>query len=75
MFKYVRSLVEKIKSSEKGQGMVEYALIIAFVAGIAILVLNPDDEDSLYGIINNAFGNAGEAVNQSSEQLQEGMGN
>ena len=40
MVDYVKKLISKLKKSEKGQGMVEYALIIAFVAAIAIFVLN-----------------------------------
>ena len=37
MFKYIYNFIDKLKSkfSQKGQGMIEYALIIAFVAGIA----------------------------------------
>ena len=39
MFTYIKSLVEKIKSSEKGQGMVEYALIIGLIAVAAVVIL------------------------------------
>lgn len=60
---YIRSLIQKIKDSEKGQGMVEYALIIAFVAAIAILVLSGD---GLGGAVSNAFTNACDMVEQAN---------
>ena len=62
---YIKGLVQKIKSSEKGQGMVEYALIIAFVAAIAIMVFN---DEGLGGVIGGAFSNASDMVNQAGEQ-------
>lgn len=63
LFKYVRSLVEKIKSSQKGQGMVEYALIIAFVAVIAITVFgDTEDETTIGGAVNAAFDNAANQI-------------
>ena len=64
MLNYIKGLVQKIKSSEKGQGMVEYALIIAFVAAIAIMVFN---DDGLGGVIGNAFNNASDMVSQAGE--------
>ena len=60
--KYIDKLVKKIKGSEKGQGMVEYALIIAFVAAIAIVALN----NGLGTAISNAFGSAQEAVTSAA---------
>lgn len=60
--KFIDKLVKKIKSSEKGQGMVEYALIIAFVAAIAIVALN----NGLMQTIENAFAGASSAVNSAS---------
>ena len=65
MLNYIKGLVQKIKSSEKGQGMVEYALIIAFVAAIAIMVFN---EDGLGGVIGNAFSNASDMVSSAGER-------
>ena len=62
---YIKCLVQKIKSSEKGQGMVEYALIIAFVAAIAILVLS---NDGLGGAVSSAFNNASEMINSANER-------
>lgn len=63
MFSYINKLINKIKKSEKGQGMVEYALIIAFVAAIAIYVLNT----GLRGGVEKAFENASNAVTSASD--------
>ena len=68
MFTYINSLIQKIKSSEKGQGMVEYALIIAFVAAIAIFVLS---NDGLGGAVGNAFSNASDMVESANEAVQD----
>ncbi|MBR2733586.1 MAG: Flp family type IVb pilin [Selenomonadaceae bacterium] len=54
MIKYIQKLMDKLKKSEKGQGMVEYALIIAFVAAIAIYVLNNGLKDAVKGSFDNA---------------------
>ena len=64
LIKYISSLVEKIKSSEKGQGMVEYALIIAFVAAIAIWALS---DSGLGGAVGSAFDNASDMVEQAND--------
>ena len=68
MFNYIRRLAEKIKSSEKGQGMVEYALIIAFVAAIAIWALS---DDGLGGAVNSAFENAGSQIESANSAANE----
>ena len=62
MFSYIQKLIDKVKKSEKGQGMVEYALIIAFVAAIAIFVLN----GKLGTSIDNAFTSASEEVTSAT---------
>lgn len=62
MFKYINELIKKLKASEKGQGMVEYALIIAFVAAIAIVALNNGLGDAITG----AFTQASNAVTAAS---------
>ena len=62
MLQYIDKLIKKLKASEKGQGMVEYALIIAFVAAIAIFVLN----GGLRGAVNSAFDQASSAVNSAA---------
>lgn len=64
MFKYINKLIEKVKKSEKGQGMVEYALIIAFVAAVAIFALG---DNGLGGAVKNAFSNASTMVDSASK--------
>lgn len=56
MMNYIYTLVQaKLKDSdEKGQGMVEYALIIAFVAAIAIVVLKGGLTDAVGGAFTKA---------------------
>ena len=63
MIKYIEKLVKKLKASEKGQGMVEYALIIAFVAAIAIVALN----NGLGDAVKAAFTNASELVTSANQ--------
>lgn len=63
MIKYMDKLIKKLKASEKGQGMVEYALIIAFVAAIAIVALNNGLGDAIKG----AFTGASEMVSSASD--------
>ena len=63
MFKYIQKLLNKLKASEKGQGMVEYALIIAFVAAIAIFALN----GTLRTAVSNAFSKASVAVDSATD--------
>ena len=64
MFSYINKLIDKLKKSEKGQGMVEYALIIAFVAAIAIYVLN----SGLRGGVDQAFKNASDMVTSATTE-------
>ena len=63
MFKYINKLFDKIKKSEKGQGMVEYALIIAFVAAIAIYALN----GRLGNAVKTSFDNAESGVRSAAD--------
>ena len=62
MFKKIQKLIDKLKVSEKGQGMVEYALIIAFVAAIAIFALNGKLKDS----IGSAFDKANDNITRAT---------
>lgn len=63
MFKFFEKIFGKIRAqlSQKGQGMVEYALIIAFIAGIAAVALNSD----LGSAIKGAFGKATSSINDA----------
>lgn len=62
MMQYIEKLLKKMKATEKGQGMVEYALIIAFVAAIAIFALN----GGLRNAVSNAFDKATSGVNSAT---------
>ncbi|MBQ6131023.1 MAG: Flp family type IVb pilin [Selenomonadaceae bacterium] len=70
MIKYIDKLIKKLKASEKGQGMVEYALIIAFVAAIAIVALN----NGLGTAITNAFTGAASMVDSASNTVMSKAG-
>lgn len=50
--------------SQKAQGIVEYALILAFVVGIAIFITSGND--SLSGAIKGVFTDTAEQINDSS---------
>ncbi len=64
MFNRIYSFINKVKSklSQKGQGMVEYALIIAFVAVIAGVLLN----SNLKTAVETAFSKATEQLNTAT---------
>ena len=69
MTRFFNKLVAKVQAfvkSEKGQGMVEYALIIAFVAAIAIVALN----GGLFNAVTSAFEKASEAVTGAVKEAQ-----
>lgn len=56
--------MEKIWS-EKGQGIVEYALILAFVVGIAIVALNVNQQGSIGQKIQSLFTNTGNKIDEA----------
>ena len=70
MIQYMQKLIDKLKVSEKGQGMVEYALIIAFVAAIAIFALN----GGLKQAVSSAFDGAKQAVTAATESAKAASG-
>lgn len=72
MFKYINKLIAKLKSSEKGQGMVEYALIIAFVAAIAIFVLNGNLGKTVKETFDVASSKVHSAAASADKQLKPG---
>ena len=69
MFGYINKLIDKLKKSEKGQGMVEYALVLAAVALIAAFVLS-DSDDGLRGAIGDAFGNAKTQIDSATSAVK-----
>jgi|GEM_PF-485879 len=66
MFKYFYAFLDKIKSklNQKGQGMMEYAMIIAFVAIIAGVALSSNS--GLGDAIQGAFSKATQQVNTTA---------
>lgn len=59
MFEYIRVMLTA-KWSEKGQGIVEYALILAFVVAIAVVALSSDGD--IGSAIKNLFKDTGDAI-------------
>ena len=49
--------------SQKAQGMVEYALIIAFVVAIAVAL---SSDGGLASAISGVFGSAGDQINKAN---------
>lgn len=70
MMQYINKLIAKLKKSEKGQGMVEYALIIAFVAAIAIFVLNGKLGTAINSSFEQAASNVTSATDKANTQFQ-----
>ena len=61
--------IEKIWS-EKGQGIVEYALILAFVVAIAIVALNKDS--GIGQKIQNLFTTTGNKIDEAAGNTNSG---
>jgi Flp pilus assembly pilin Flp len=66
LFKFIEELKAKLqeKISEKGQGMTEYAIILAVVAVVAVAVFMGKDGQggTLGNAINGAYSQAGAAI-------------
>lgn len=67
MIKSIDKLIRKLRKSEKGQGMVEYALIIAFVAAIAIAALQGGLKEAIVGAFSDAQTNVNSARDKNTE--------
>ena len=63
--------MEKIWS-EKGQGIVEYALILAFVVAIAVVALKSDS--GIGQKIQDLFSNTGTKIEQAGQNVGGGSG-
>ena len=63
ILKYANAYV-RARMSEKAQGMVEYALIIAFVVAIAVYLTN---SGGLGGAISNVFSSAAKQISSPSK--------
>ena len=62
------------KLSEKGQGMVEYAMILAAVAIIAVVVIwgtGGEKEQTLESTVKQSFTNANTAVERANEKIEQ----
>ena len=80
MFKLIYKWTDKIKEkvavlskklNEKGQGMTEYALILAAVAAIAVLAIwGTNGGAGLNKAITDAFGNATSKVTEANTKTQ-----
>jgi Flp pilus assembly pilin Flp len=74
MFKFIKKLVKKFKTKEKGQSMVEYALIITFVVAVALVSLN----SGIGKVVLNALDGAGEltdsAYDEATKKIAESEG-
>ncbi len=63
MMTYLESLKDRYMS-QKAQGMVEYALIIAFVVAIAVAL---SSDGGLGDAISGVFGDAADKISTTSE--------
>lgn len=66
MLKFIYDLKAKLqeKLSEKGQGMTEYAIILAVVAVVAVAVFyGGNDNAGLRGTIGGAYDKASDSIN------------
>ena len=65
IFEYLKAKLQG-KLSEKGQGMTEYAIILAVVAVVAVAVFMGNDGSggTLGNAITGAYDQAGNAINQ-----------
>ena len=85
MFKFIYSITDKIKNklNEKGQGMVEYAIVLAAVVAIAVAALWGTDEvknesgevttqgkAGLSQAVTSSFSKATEQINAANEKAK-----
>lgn len=65
MAKMMYDMYIKPRLGEKGQDMVEYALMLAIIVGIGWLIWN---QSNIANQINNVFNNAGSLMEQANKQ-------
>ncbi len=78
MFKLIYQVTDKIKDkisklNEKGQGMVEYAVVLAAVALIAAAVFysTGEDKNTLEKAVSNAYSNASSQITAAQSKPQQ----
>ena len=67
ILKYLKARYIDSRLDEKAQGMVEYALLIAFVVGIAAYLIYGGGGDTVGDKIEGTFNNAGELLDKAQE--------
>lgn len=75
MFKWFNEMKKALqeKLSEKGQGMVEYALVLAAVALIAAFVLG-NGEGGLTKSVDGAYDKAASSINSATDNVTKPTG-
>ena len=68
ILKYLKARYVDSHLDEKAQGMVEYALLIAFVVGIAAYLIYGDN--SVGSNIEKTFDNAGDVLTDAQENAK-----
>ena len=68
LLKHIKARYVDAHVSEKAQGMVEYALIIAFVVGIGVFLLNSND--GIGQAIRDIFNTTGDTLNDAQDNMQ-----
>jgi len=68
ILKYLKARYVDSHLDEKAQGMVEYALLIAFVVGIAAYLIYGDN--SVGNNIEKTFDNAGDVLTDAQENAK-----
>lgn len=69
--KNFREYLKRHTSSQKGQGMVEYALILAFVVAVAVALVGTD---GIQAAIQTTFGNVSTTLNDANQTQSGGQG-
>ena len=72
ILKYLKARYVDSHLDEKAQGMVEYALLIAFVVGIAAYLIYGND--SLTDSMKETYDNAGKALDTANANSGEKIG-
>ena len=71
MLDYVKARYSTRSLDEKGQGVVEYALILAFVVAVAVALVGTD---GIQAAIQTTFGNVSTTLNDANQTQSGGQG-